>query len=134
MKESRIVAVDHVCLEALLGLDDELMWFYSELLDLDVVVGNLTGVASGIDDTWLRFRSGRIELRFRIVDDPDIDAVDCCATILVPSLLAVQEVLNERRVRYHRFTGMVYSDRRIGLLDPAGNRVELKQQWPYSPV
>lgn len=130
MKESRIVAVDHVCLEASRGLDEELTWFYGELLDLEIVADEL----QEHDGIWLRFRSGRLELRVQLVDNPKIEAVACCVTILVLSLFEVQEVLNDRRVRYHRFTGMSYTDRRIGLLDPAGNRLELKQQWPFGPL
>ena len=52
MKPSRIQAITHVNLEATLGLEDELRWFYGELAELAaddlVAVGKRWSCAFGL--------------------------------------------------------------------------------------
>ncbi|MBI4717959.1 MAG: hypothetical protein HY763_09165, partial [Planctomycetes bacterium] len=77
--DSRIVAVDHVYLEASRDALDQLTWFYGELAQLDAV-----------DDVATKhqvcFRSARLELRVRLVDTPRGESVACRVTILVDCL------------------------------------------------
>lgn len=124
MKQSRILAVEHVNLEAPPGLNEDLTWFYSEVAGLDPM-GDV-----GVDAPRLRFKSARIEMRIRIKNNPRIDPVACRATILVRCLSETIEQLVERRIASEPLCGLAFMDRRIAVLDPAGNRVELKQEWP----
>jgi len=128
MKPSRIHAVDHVHLEAPPGIEEALKWFYGELGTLDEVPWD------GAPETGLCFKSARIELRIRITNRPTIDEVKRRVTLLVPSLSVAKEQLSERAVGFIEVTGMVGTDRRVQTLDPAGNRVELKQEWPFAPI
>jgi len=124
VKPSRIQAIDHVHLEAPPGISQALTWFYAEVAELDFLGGDAAGA------TRLCFRSERIELRIRITADPWIDSIGCRAVIQVPSLEATVKRLEEGKVSYERLTGIAWTDRRVGVLDPAGNRIELKQEWP----
>ena len=124
MRASRIQAIDHVNLEAPPRLEDELAWFYTE-------VGRLDRVADEREEpSRLCFRSVRLELRIRIVGRPRVDPLACRLTLAVPSLAQAAELLEKRRVRYVRLSGLWFTDCRLGTLDPAGHRVELKQEWP----
>lgn len=128
MHYSRILAVEHVRLESAPGLAAALRWFYGELAELDELPPDrLEG-----DD--LRFRSERIQVRFQFTPTPDIDPVRVRATILVPSLDAVIEQCQERRIEYTLLTGLMRTDRRIHVLDPAGHRIALKQGWSFAPL
>ena len=128
MEPSRIQAVDHVHLEAPTGCGEALQWFYGELAGLDELQTDPQ------EATLLRFRSDRIELRIRQVPEPDIDAVAVRVTITVPSLDAVAEALDERRIPSERLSGLSYTDQCLQTLDPAGNRLEFRQSWWIGPV
>ena len=128
MHDSRILAVDHVHLDVPPGLTEKLVWFYAE-------VGALAQVDRGPDDPCLLcFRSGRLEIRLRESDKPFIDGVECRVTILVESLGATRELLEEAGVEYARLSSTLETDRRLSVLDPAGHRVEFKQGWPFAPL
>ncbi len=122
MEPSRILAVDHVNIEARPGLEDALRWFYGEVAVLDEVPWPIE------DSAGLCFRSERIELRLHCVDNPRIVAVATRVTIAVPSLSLAAEQLDERRVSYERLSGLSVTDRCLQALDPAGNRAELRQE------
>lgn len=124
MKASRILAVDHVELEAPPSLEDDLRWFYGEVAELEEV-----GVDAD-DPVGLCFRSERIKLRIRIVATPKIDPVATRVTIAVGDLQVAAERLAERKIACELLTGISFTDRRLQALDPAGNRVELKQVFP----
>ncbi|MCP4247570.1 MAG: hypothetical protein GY778_11025 [bacterium] len=53
------------------------------------------------------------------------------ATLSVRSLPTTAERLSEDGINYLPVSGMTFTDRRLSLLDPAGNRVELKQEWRH---
>lgn len=129
MNISRILAVEHVELESPFGLESDVRWFYGELAALDEVAAAPESASSAI-----AFRSARIELRIRFLETPQIDEVKLRTTILVPSLRDVIHECRARRIDFTPISGVVWTDRRIQLLDPAGNRVELKQSWPYGPI
>ena len=128
MKPSRIHAVDHVHLEAPHGARDALDWFYVEVGGLDALPGR------GPNPDQLRYRSERLELRIALRERPKIEAVACRLTLLVPCLARVGDQLEERGVSYERLTGITFTDRRLGMHDPGGNRVELKLGWPYATL
>ncbi len=123
MLDSRIVAVDHVNLEASPGAGEAMRWFYGEVCQLDEV-------ETDGSEARLLYKSARIELRVAFVDQPSVESVDCRVAILVPEMAEATDLLDERRVDYDTLSGLDWTDRRVSLLDPAGNRVELRQYWP----
>lgn len=124
MKPSRIQAVDHVNMEAPLGVEDGLRWFYGEVVGLEEIPP-----ARGTEPV-LCFRSGNLELRIRLLPRPNVDPMDGRLTLMVQFLSEAKRLLDERHVSYEPLHGLDWTDRRVSLLDPGGNRVELKQQWP----
>lgn len=128
MIESRIVAVDHVHLEASPEACENLRWFY----------GELTGLTDLQPKEWqgelLRFKSERIELRIRLTQMPRLEQIAHAATILVVSLDETCALLDDRRLPFDRLSSVAFSDRRISLLDPGGNRVALKQFHPFGLI
>ena len=127
MKPSRIQAVDHVNIEAPLGLEESLRWFYGEVAQLDEVPSGTAAPAR------LCFESEQIELRIRLVERPEIEAVACRVTLTVPSLEDTAERLAERSLPCEHQSGIAVTDRRLQALDPAGNRVEFKQESRVGP-
>jgi hypothetical protein len=121
MEESRIQAVDHVNLEARVGVEEAMRWFYGEIARLDEVDSDNREVGR------LCFKSGRIELRICCVETPRIESVARRVTIFVESLDDVAECLEEHSIPYTRLSGLMYADRRLEVHDPSGNRVALKQ-------
>ena len=124
MRQSRIVGVDHVHLDAGVGTLEILRWFYGELVGLEEV-------ETRIEESQLRFRSEHLEIRIRLSSNPEIDSVRSRVTILVPSLIETAAQLDERSLEYQRISGINFTDRRLSMLDPAGNRVELRQSWSW---
>jgi len=125
MIESRIVAVDHVTLEAASEVEEDMRWFYGKLATLDEVV------SGGIGGERIVFKSARIELRIVFVLEPHVDPIDNRVAILVPSLKAVTDELDDRRMGFETVSGLSWPDRRIAVHDPAGHRVEFREYWPY---
>lgn len=120
MRLSRIQAVDDVMLEAAPGLEDDLRWFYGEVAELDEMPPD------GCLDPGICFKSERIAVRIRFLAEPRIDPVACRVTLAVLSLDDAIEKLSERRAPFERRSGFAWADRRIQVLDPAGNRVEFR--------
>lgn len=130
MNPSRIHAIETIHLEAPPGAEEDLRWFYGEVGGLDPVA-----VADeGGDSSRMCFKSGRVELWIELTEQPQIESRGRRLTLKVPSLEDAATMLEERSVRYLRFTGVLFTDRRLATLDPAGNRVELKQEWPYAQL
>lgn len=123
MSESRIVAVDHVELQARPDSAAGINWFYADFLGFQPVQ-QPQGAAVA-----LRFRSADLEVRYRLLEDAVIEPVDHRVTLLVPSLLAARKVLDKARITYDLIRGMAFTDRCLSLLDPGGNRVALRQMW-----
>ncbi len=122
MKPSQINAIHRVTLEGPEGVEEELRWFYGDLV-------GLTEDQAEPQAGELCFRSARVELRIEIRPAPKIECNRRRATVSVGALQWVMDRLDERRIEYTRLSGLGWTDRRISLLDPAGNRVELKQEW-----
>ncbi len=127
MRQSRIQAIDHVNLEAPIGLAEDIRRFYTEIALLDELP------RSEADPPRLCFKSERIELRIALLERPWIEPVACRVMIAVPSLAETAELLEECGTPYERLSGLSFTDRRLEMHDPAGNRVALKQAWPSGP-
>lgn len=128
MEPSRIQAVDHVHIESSFGLENSLRWFYGELGTLDEIDYPFS------DGEGLCFKSAPIELRIRLKENPEIIHVQCRVALAVTSLDEIETQLIDRQVEYELMTGMMGSDQRIGTYDPAGNRVEFRQEWPIFTI
>ena len=128
MRHSRIQAVDHVNIESPFGLDDKLRWFYGEVAELEERPPDAK-MGAGIC-----FRSERIELRIRFSPEPRIESVECRVLVGVSSIDEAAERLVERKTPFQPLSGLAGSDRRIQVLDPAGNRVELRQAHRDIPL
>ena len=124
MKPSQINALERVRLEAPEEAAERLVWFYGDLVELTVVDDDS-------EPGTLCFRSGGVDLRIQLKRDPAIEPVRRRAVISVRSVDALAGLLDEHGIPYSRLTGLDWTDRRLSLLDPGGNRVELKQEWRY---
>ena len=134
MRPSQIVAVDHVELEGSPAAESDLLWLYAEMVGLARMESWPAGEGDDPEGFGprLRFRSGNIELRYHLRPDPETESVACRLTVAVPSLAFLESVLQERSWEYQRIRGLGHTDRRLSMLDPAGNRIEIKQDWPWS--
>lgn len=128
MGESRIQAIDEVHLEAPPGVEDQLRWFYTAVAGLREIQSDPR------DGSVICFKSERIGLWIHIVDDPQLSSTALRLTVNVLSLEAVAECLDERKWHYALLRGVMFTDRRIETLDPAGHRVALKRHWPIGPM
>ena len=122
MRPSQILAIDTVGMQAEPECQERLIWFYRDLVGLNFVErpGNLE---------FLLFSSARRELRIDLIQHPLVEKVRRRALLSVQSLDQVAEVLEYERMPHQPISGISRTDRRITLLDPAQNRVELKQEW-----
>ena len=128
MNECRIQAVDNINIEGPYGLKEELRWFYEEVAKLEAVD------SEPADTRRLRFKSGRLALLIALSQRSQVDPMRCRVTLRVPSLSDAAEALEERKIPYVRLSGVLYTDRRIQTVDPGGNRVDLKREWPSAPL
>jgi len=127
MNESHIEAVNEVRLEAPQAQAQALRWFYTDLAGLEDVTPD------DPDPGELCFRSGRIDLTLALTESPTIEDITYRVTIGVPSLESVLALLDEHAMPCETFHGVTWADQRLGVQDPAGNRVWLKQAWPEVP-
>ncbi len=123
MRESRIVAVNHVEMETRAGCEEALRWFYTELVGLDLIEEPPQA------PTRVRFRSAELELRYSFLPQPKVESTAHRVILLVDSLWETRKVLAEARIAYTPVTGIAFTDRLLSLLDPGGNRVAIRQAW-----
>lgn len=128
---SRLIAVDHVEIQAPLQARDEIAWFYGQLIGLEPLTAP-EGPASATDD--LRFRGERHELQVALRVSPAIETVAVRVDIEVSSLEEIAAALDDRRHPYDWIHGLSFTQRSLMLLDPAGNRVRLRKRWPSQPL
>lgn len=93
--------------------------------------GSHPGPLSGPSDecSFVAFGSVLRPLWVCFLGTPRIDPAARRLTIMVPSLDAVIEELDEVRYDYRRLRGLGFTDVRLDLLDPAGNRLHIRQRW-----
>jgi catechol 2,3-dioxygenase-like lactoylglutathione lyase family enzyme len=118
----RIHAIAHVHVQAKPGLEHRLRWFYAEVLGLEA--------ADGEEET-LCFRTKVLEFRVAITEKAQPSPMRRRLVLEIASLNEMRTKLEEIGLEYEWYEGMAFTDRRIYLLDPAGNRVELKQVWGF---
>ena len=126
----RLVAINHVELESPRGIENELLWFYGDLLGLDPKPAIAEGDTSV--PSLLRFRSEPWELRITLLDEPHVDPVACRAVFEISRLERAAEMLQERRYAFTWHHGLRGTDRSISVIDPGGHRVVIRQWWPWA--
>lgn len=130
-RKGQIEAVEHIQMRARADLRDRLLWFYREIAMLDPV-------ADHVDSGCLRLKSSLIELRIELVEDSAIDpmvdpTVNPMArrmTLRIPCLDVAADLLSEHKIEFAFISGISWTDRRLVVHDPAGNRVEFRRKWP----
>lgn len=122
---SRIEAVEDVHREGLPETRDSLSWFYTTVCDLkDETVGPTSN--------QLRFGStGPVRLLINLTKRPIVHSEGFAVVIAVSSIEGAVERLEEQGFPLTWEHGVDWADRRVCTLDPAGNRVELKRNWPF---
>ncbi len=118
----KIQAISNVRMEAKPELEPELRDFYEALLGLPPAEGEAGSVC---------FETERLQIQIRLTPDAQPSPMRRRLVLQVPSLEKMEEHLQEAGVPYEFRRGMQFTDQRIFLLDPADNRIELKQTWPF---
>ncbi len=124
MKRSRLQAIEHIHVEAPAEAEERMIWFYTEVGGLD------QHEPEPAADAQLCFKSARLLLFLRFVEDPHVDPVARRLTLRVPSLEEAAELLDEHKVAYQHVAGVSYTDQFLVVYDPAGHRIELRKEWP----
>lgn len=127
MDAPKLLAIDDVHLTARLEARQRLSEFYVGLLGFEQLPDQ-----AGAPQITLRGlpRAGPrlvISLTADLPDKPPRTQ----ALIQVPSLRSCADALAERRIEYVWSTGWFFYDRRLTLLDPGGNRIELVASHPW---
>ncbi|NOS99262.1 MAG: VOC family protein [Phycisphaerales bacterium] len=124
LHRGRLIAVDHVHIQAPPNVESQVEWFYGELI-------GLRPAPPTVDEgrRTLRFRSDQVDLCIAILAPPEIESVACRVHCEVASLDDVAAELTERGHEFESLRGLSWTDRHLSLLDPAGNRVHVRQKW-----
>lgn len=117
----RIQAISDIRIEAVPGLEPELRFFYTDVLGLEQVDG---------ERGMMCFETERMRVRILITPEAQPSPIRRRLVLQIPSLQEMQMRLEELEVDYEWYSGLRFTDQRIFLLDPANNRIELKQVWP----
>lgn len=133
MRPSKLRAVENIVREAALGLAEALRWFYVEVAGLEEVNPDHPDNPES-HDYALHFRTTLQEVRIRLVPNPAVESAGFPIVIAVTSLDEAAELLEGRSVAFETISCISWPDRRLATNDPAGNRVELKRDWPYDPL
>ncbi|MBN1347269.1 MAG: hypothetical protein JXQ73_31555 [Phycisphaerae bacterium] len=118
----RIQAISDVRIEARPELKGDLHFFYVELLGLEAVEG---------EPGMLCFQTDRLRVHVLMTPEAQPSPMRRRLVLEVPSLDRMAGKLEEEDIDYDRYRGLRLTDQRIFVLDPADNRVELKQPWPF---
>jgi hypothetical protein len=121
-----LISVDDVRIEAYPASRDDLLWFYVSVTKLRYVEPP-TEIP---DHHELRFRSDQHDLLISLSDAPRIEPVACRVIVAVPSLEEAIASLEERRIEFLRLHGIGGARQYLSLLDPAGNRLEIRHITP----
>ena len=126
MDTPRILAIEDVHLCSPPTVEADLRIFYTGLLGLD-----LMGEAPGTSLIGFRGypRSGP-QLIVTLTTDPQAHSPRRQVLVQVASLRECAEALSDRGIAFEWSQGWSFYDRRLLILDPAGNRVELVSYHP----
>jgi catechol 2,3-dioxygenase-like lactoylglutathione lyase family enzyme len=117
----RIHAISDLRIEATPGLEGQLEFFYVDVLGLERVED---------EPGMVCFETQRMRVRVLLTPEAQPSPIRRRAVIQVPSLERMRARLEEMGIQYEWYDGLAFTDQRIFVLDPADNRIELKQEWP----
>jgi hypothetical protein len=121
---ARLEAIADVHLECPPGCRQQVRRFY----------GGLVGLSEKRDEAEtpqdLCFGSRLLRLRIRVVADALASPNRRRALIRVPSLDHVTQALASEGLTFELQHGLSFCGRWVHVLDPAGNLIELKEEWP----
>ena len=75
------------------------------------------------------FQTKRMQVRFLLTLEAQPSPMRRRLVLQIPSLQRMRDRLEEFEIDYEWYNGMSFTDQRIFVLDPADNRIELKQLW-----
>lgn len=117
----RLLAVNHVNLTAASGSREAVQRFYADLLGFEPVPDESDGYLLVFRG---QPRSGP-RLMVRLTPDLPDKPMRRQALVQVKALTPYAELLSDHRIAFEWSSGWFYFDRRIGVLDPGGNWIEL---------
>jgi hypothetical protein len=118
----RIQAINDVRIEAKPSDQGDMHFFYVEILGLEAV---------NDEPGMLCFQTERLSVRVLLTPEAQPSPMRRRLILEIPSLHAMAEKLAELGFEAEWYRGLRLTDQRLFVLDPAGNRVELKQTWPF---
>lgn len=107
-------------MEAKPGQEAALRTFYVDILGLEPADG---------EEGMVCFQTGRLRLRILITPEAIASPMRRRLVLEISSLQNLREKLDELAMAYEWYEGFAFTERRIFVLDPAENRIELKQVW-----
>jgi hypothetical protein len=118
----RIQAINDVRIEAKPSDQGDMHFFYVEILGLE-----------GVNDEpgMLCYQTERLRVRVLLTPEAQPSPMRRRLVLEIPSLQAMAEKLTELGFEPAWYRGLRLTDQRLFVLDPAGNRVEFKQTWPF---
>lgn len=115
-----IHAIADVRIECPPEAEDRLRWFYADVLGLRPAV-------PGDDAAGPAFAAHGLVLRIEVRPDARPSPVRRRLVVQIDSLVDAEQRLRDMGLGSELLRGMGIGDRRLVVLDPAGNRVELKE-------
>lgn len=128
MDAPRLLAVNDVHLTAPYGTRDALCRFYGELLGFRRVEA---GHEDALQVTFVGIPRSGPRLIIDLLEVSAAKPMRRQALVQFGTLAPLAEALTERGIVFEWSTGWFFFDRRIGLLDPAGNWIELTSSQPF---
>ncbi len=125
-RDPRLLALHPTCVEGHWDLRDQTGEFYGHLIGLGEPGVHIEPAGTLL----LVFRNDGPDLQVRLTDQPVIWANRPRVVVEVPDLEQVRQRLMAAGVEHQPISGWSWADRRIGMWDPSGNRLEVKRLWP----
>lgn len=124
MRRTEVIAINPVVMEAHPDRAERLAWFYVHMVGL-----RARTPSHGHDDTF-EFDADLGQLRIHLKPDARTSPNARKALVAVPNLPAVAARLSKSHLPFNTIRDFCFTGRKLSLLDPGGNRLELQQHWP----
>lgn len=127
MDVPRILAIDDVHLTAAPAQREDVFAFYTEVIGLDP----LESASSEETVVFRAFPRSGPRLIVRLTHESGERPPRRALLVQVASLTDLAESLTERRTQFEWSRGWFWCDRRLSVVDPGGNWVELVMSHPW---
>lgn len=124
-RQPRLLSLQPVTVEAHWELREPVWRFYADVLGL----GNAKAFVEPAGSLLLIFRNDGPDLLIRLTSHPEIWANRPRIVLEMPDFATISQRLASEMIEHQVLTGWTWPDRRIGLWDPSGNRLEIKRLW-----